>query len=406
VSAHTVTTTGFSTAVLRDGAQFAALRAEWNVLFGRCARATPFQSHAWLCSWWDVYGRPGALRVVVVRRDGRLVGAAALYRRRRNGCAVLSPIGGALSDFADVLLDDACAPEAAEALAGALLALRDWQVLDLPETRPASMAGGAFATVWGGTVWGGKVRGIAASVCLELPSGPMETLVKELPTHTRKTVRRRVNQIAKLGVDVRPAPAEESRRAVADLLRLHEAQWQGRGVNPEHLRPEFARHLGGALEGMVRAGEAAVLEYRIDGRHVVSNLVLIGPDLVGGYLFGALPELREQLDVTTLLVGSTLPFAHERGRPVMSMLRGAEPHKYRWRPTESQNVRLLFLRPRSPRAAMYAAVVATRRRAVLYAKAKVPWVRSVRDRARILLSRKGRTSVPAQSGPPAQEQQP
>ncbi|GIJ49483.1 glycosyl transferase family 1 [Virgisporangium aliadipatigenens] len=395
------TTTGFTTKVIRDTDAFAALREEWIVLFGRCARATPFQSHAWLLSWWQVYGRPGALRVVTVRRDGQLVGAAPLYRTRRGGCAVLVPIGGALSDFADLLLDDACAPEAAEAMTTALLALRDWQVIDLHETRPRAMAGGVFATSWRG-----GARGIAASVCLELPSSPMDALVKELPAHTRKTVKRRVNQIAKLGVDVRPAPADESTRAVADLLRLHEAQWQGRGVNPEHLRPEFARHLSGALEGMVRAGEAAVLEYRIDGRHVVSNLVLIGPDLVGGYLFGALPELREKLDVTTLLIGSTLPFAHERGRPVMSMLRGAEPHKYRWRPAESQNLRLLFSRPRSPRAAVYVALVATKRRAVLYAKAKAPWVRQARDRVRALLSRRAKPSVPTQPGPPAEEKAP
>jgi len=70
----------------------AGLRPEWTDLFRRCRTATPFQAHAWLDSWWRAYGRPGRLRVVLVRRGGTLVAAAAFIRVRRAGCAVLVPI--------------------------------------------------------------------------------------------------------------------------------------------------------------------------------------------------------------------------------------------------------------------------------------------------------------------------
>jgi len=363
---------GWSAEVRCDDAGLMALRAEWNDLFLRCATATPFQSHAWLAAWWRNYGVPGQLRVVLVRRDGLLVGAAALMRERRPSCTVLTPVGGALSDFSDVLLDDTVAGPAAREMVAALLRRRDWQLLDFPETREGALAGGALLAAWPGRHWR-----VPASVCLELPATPTEELVRELPSHSRKTVRRRINQIARLGVDVRPVTVGETDRAVADLLRLHASQWEGRGVNPEHLRPRFARHLTQAVRDMVAAGEAALLEYRVEDRLVASNLVVVGSDLAGGYLYGADPGLRDQLDVATLLVTTTMPVAHERGCSTMSMLRGAEAYKTRWRPREQANRRLLFARTGSLRALVHTTGVRARHRALRMAKERMPWLRGV-----------------------------
>src|SRR6476659_5533750 len=99
--------TGFwSVEVRRDDGCLTELGTEWNDLYARCSTATPFQSHAWLESWWHTYGRPGRIRLVLVRHAGRLVAAAPLMLERRWLCPVLTPIGGALADFTDVLVDD------------------------------------------------------------------------------------------------------------------------------------------------------------------------------------------------------------------------------------------------------------------------------------------------------------
>ena len=55
-----------------------------------------------------------------------------------------------------------------------------------------------------------------------------------------------------------------------------------------------------------------------------------------------------------MLLADTLPLAHRLGCSTMSMLRGAEEHKMRWRPAESQNQRILLARPGSLRGAAYA----------------------------------------------------
>ncbi|WP_239160222.1 GNAT family N-acetyltransferase [Virgisporangium ochraceum] len=367
------------TVEIRDG--LAGLRTEWTDLFRRCATATPFQAYAWNEAWWTAYGTTGRLRVVLVRRGGTLVAAAAFTLVRRGGCAVLVPVGGAFSDFTDALADDSCRADAVRELGAALRAMRGWQAVDFPETRATGLAA-ELAAAWGS----GYV--LDASLCLELPAQDFETLVKDLPAHARKTVRRRVNQLAKLGLDIRAVGPDEAERSTVDLLRLHAAQWQGRGVNAEHLRPAFAEHLARAVPTMIADGQAVLLEYRLDGAHVASNLVVVGTDLAGGYLYGADPELRDRLDITTLLISTTLPVAEKSGCATMSMLRGAEPYKLRWRPTEAVNRRVLLVRAGSPRGHAYAAAVRARAAAVRLAKARAPWLRAVRDRVTSVSGRK------------------
>jgi CelD/BcsL family acetyltransferase involved in cellulose biosynthesis len=208
----------------------AGLGADWDGLLSRCAAATPFQAYAWLESWWRTYGEPGTLRLILVWRGGRLVAAAPFMLRRRAGCTVLTPLGGAHSDFADVLVDDAMAAQASLVLAVALVREPGWQAIDVPDARPGSVAGAALWHAWPGARWT-----IPASLCLELPAMPIEDLVRDLPTHSRKTVRRRLNQIGRAAPDIREVTAADTDRAVTDLLRLHAAQWQGRGLNSHHV---------------------------------------------------------------------------------------------------------------------------------------------------------------------------
>ncbi|HEV7962588.1 MAG TPA: GNAT family N-acetyltransferase [Actinoplanes sp.] len=365
---------GWSVETRRTDDGLAGLGPEWDDLFARCAAATPFQSHAWLESWWRTYGTPGRLRLVLVRHGDRLVAAAPLMLCRRT---VLTPLGGAFSDFTDVLVDDTMSAQATRVLAETLIRQPGWQAIDFPETRPGAVAG---AALW--DAWPGGRRETPGSLCFELAAMPMEDLVGDLPAHSRKTVRRRLNQLKRADLDIREVTAGDADRAVADLLRLHALQWQGRGGNRQHLTPAFAEHLTGAIRGMLGSGQAALLEYRFAGRLMASSLVLIGRDLVGGYLYGADPALRERVDVTTMLLADALPMAYRLGRPTMSMLRGAEEHKLRWRPRESQNRRILLARPGSARGTAYAIGVRALRGAVLTAKEKAPWLRTVRDRVR------------------------
>ncbi|MEV6552106.1 GNAT family N-acetyltransferase [Streptomyces sp. NPDC051597] len=309
---------------------------EWRDLHGRCRTATPFQSHAWLHSWWTSYGVSGRLRLVLVRRDGELVAAAPLmlvFRPFRT----LVPLGGAITDFTDVLLDDSCAPQAARTLVAAVREAAGGALVDLHEVRPGSAAELLLAH------WPGLSARLPDSVCLELPAAPMDELLARLPSKAAQRVRAKLRRIDALAVDERAVAPGEVPAALDTLLTLHRLQWRGRGVTREHLRSRFAEHLDRAARLMVAQGEAVLTEFRLDGTVVACDLTLQSPSLSGGYLYGAHPVLRaHKVDVATMLLRTSARRLDGSGRAVLSMLRGSETYKGHWRPGTVRNERFLL----------------------------------------------------------------
>ncbi|GAA4907210.1 GNAT family N-acetyltransferase [Streptomyces coeruleoprunus] len=327
--------------VCRDDARFGALAADWRDLYDHCRSVTPFQSHAWLYSWWLSYGTPGRLRVVLVHRaDGRLVAAAPLCRVP-GPLPALTLLGGAVTDYGDVLVDDGC-PEAVPALAGALAGLARTAVIDLREVRPGSAAERVHAA------WRGPRRRLADSTRLELPALPLDQLVRRLPSSRAQQVRAGLRKIDREGVEERHVPAAEVPGALRHLLRLHRRRWAGRRVNPELLTDRFAEHLARAVGAMAHAGQARVTEFRLDDDLVAADLTLVSPRLTGGYLYGADPVLRSlKVDVTTLLLASASRRDGDGSRGALSLMRGEEQHEHHWSPEAVRNERLLLARRRT-----------------------------------------------------------
>lgn len=369
-------TPGFDRVVRRDDGAFAALGAEWDALHRRCPAAGVFQSVEWLESWWRSYGRPGALRLVVVRRDGRAVAGAALTRTVRAGVPVLVPVGAGISDWSDVLVDPAV-PGAAAALRAALLAEPGWSVLDLPEVA----AGGHARELAGG--WPGRCLSTPASVCSSLPAAPIEDLVGSLSSSMRADVRRALRRVDAAGVTERRVPVDELPAAVGRLLELHRRQWRARGgMTPEHGRPRFAGHLTRAVTAMADGGRAALHEYRAGGELVASSLLLIDAEQVGGYLYGADPGLYGRVNVTTMLTRTALREAVDRGVARFGLLRGREEYKSGWRAEPARNDRLLLVRPGDPRGLGYAVVVRAAARGRDVVRERLPAVRAAVAAAR------------------------
>ncbi|PYC65754.1 glycosyl transferase family 1 [Streptomyces tateyamensis] len=341
--------------VRREDDALVTLAAQWQELAARCRTATPFQSAAWQASWWRAYGRPGRLRVVLVRRDGLLVGAAAL-RLDRGGR--LTGLGGRLIDFTDVLLDDACAEQAAARLAAALPLRRPWQLLELHEVRPGSAAHLLYAA------WTGRRHQLLDSVCQHLPAVPMDQLLARLPGRTAQRSRAKQRKLLEAGVVATRVPPEQTGAAMEDLLRLHALQWESRSVTPEHVSARFRQHLTESTAGLARIGQAVVYRYHLDGELLAVDLLLLCPSLAGLYLYGAHPRLRERIDIAGLLFGTSLQEAVAAGIPELSLMRGEEPYKQRWRPEQERNHRLL-LGPRHFAVALSVRLAVVRARTAL-----------------------------------------
>ncbi|MFL9656189.1 GNAT family N-acetyltransferase [Streptomyces sp. PB17] len=349
---------GLTVELVTDEDAFAALAPQWRRLYGRCAAATPFQSHAWLLSWWRSYGSAGRLRLVLAREGRELVAAAPLMSVR-SPVPALVPLGGAISDYGDVLLDDERSPDAEAALTAGLAALARTALVDLREVRPGAAAERLYAR------WRGPRYRLADSLCLELPALPMDGLVARLPSaKARQRVRAQLRRLDALGVKSRPVLPDEADAAVRRLLDLHRLQWRGRKVTGEHLRPRFREHLARAVAPMVRTGDAVVTEFRMADEVVAVDVTLLSHRLAGGYLYGAHPRLRERrADVAVMLLDACAEYARAPGRSTLSLLRGDEPYKHHWRPERVPNQRLLMARRRTaPLLAAVLADAAARRR--------------------------------------------
>jgi len=361
----------------RDDEAFGSLAEDWEALYASCSAATPFQSYGWLESWWREYGSKGRLRLVLVRRDGRLVAAAPLMLRRRGPWRVLLPLGGDQTDFQDILVDDAYAPTACQMVAQALVAEPGWHVLDVPQARPGAAAEHLYAS-WAGPRW--RTRG---SVCLEIPAGSLPDLLARLPAGNVHRVRTKLRKVEAAGIEARCVGGTDVEAGVHALLRLHEQQWRGRGINEEHLQPRFRRHLARSVNRMVDRGQAALVQYWLAGRLVATDLELVGHRFVGAYLVGFEPGLRRQVDVAMMMTAQAVVLAERRQRPVLSLLRGTEPYKMRFHPVAVRNRRLLLARRGGPgTAAGYAWAVRARTALADATRDRLPWLRRARYRIR------------------------
>ncbi|NDZ73896.1 GNAT family N-acetyltransferase, partial [Streptomyces sp. SID10362] len=197
--------------------------------------------------------------------------------------------------------------------------------------------------------WRGPRRRLADSLCLELPALPLDELAARLPSaKARQRVRAQLRRLDALGVKSRPVLPGEAEAAVRRLLELHRLQWRGRKVTGEHLRPRFREHLVRAVGPMVRSGDAVVTEFRMADEVVAVDVTLLSRRLAGGYLYGAHPRLREaKADVAVMLLDACAGYARAPGRSTLSLLRGDEPYKHRWRPAPVPNQRLLLARRRT-----------------------------------------------------------
>jgi len=360
--------------VITDDGVFSRLAEQWDHLVDGCASSTPFQAHAWLNSWWRAYGAPGQLRVAAAYAGGDLVAAAALYVSRNLPVRTLSPVGAGMSDFSDVLVADAVGEDRAEVVRRLGSALRDfggWDVIDLPEVRPGAAAAELAAQ------WPGPRSSTPASTCLELPVQDINDLLASLSPSTARTRRRDLRRLHEAGVSSRLVAAQDVPFAVAEFHRLHLAQWQGRGINPEHARPQFRAFLTDALPLMVERGQALVAEYYLDRELMAVAINVLDRSLMGGYLSGVSPALRKRVDVGTLMLSNDMKLAQERRTPVVSLLRGQENYKLRWRPVPVLNRRVILGFPGSTLAVAYLAAAEGRARALPWLRQRAPWLKNL-----------------------------
>lgn len=360
-------------AVLEDALKFAALEEEWRDLYDDSPLATPFQSWAWLYSWWEHYGERYELRLVVVRDGtGLLVGLLPLMLRRRRS---LLFIGTGLTDHLDVLARAGREAEVVDACNAALGRIAGWHVVDLQELRPEAVAWGIFRR------WSGFRARIKQSACLVLDAEPWDELLATLSKNGREKARKTIRRVREDDVRCELASPDRAQGAARRWLALHKEYWQDRPVNPEHLTRRFGDFVMATTRRMSASGCGGIFEFWRGEEVIASDFVVLGPQYLGSYLHNANGYALHRFQINSLFMWNWMNVALERGIPAVSLLRGDEPYKFRWKPRVAANHRVILARdPFS--FGVYAGYHAARSTAARYTKSEdaPEWVKHAAER--------------------------
>ena len=310
-------------AVLRNTADFASLHAEWDELYESCPRATPFQSWAWLYSWWGVYGEGRyELRLVTVREaGGLLVGLLPLMVHRGR----LLLVGGDLmTPYKDVVVREGWEEEVARAGAQALKGLGGWRVADLQELRPEAAAWDVFGE------WEGLKTSVPTTGYVLIRAHSWEGLLSSLSGNLRGSARRTLRRAEQDGVRCEPASSEDAERAARRLVALHRELWRGRRIAPEHLTARYEAFMAVAARRMTARGIGRISEFRRDDAVVASQFLVFDKDFAGVYVIGASQEASRRYLFMALCNWDAMNVAGSKGSAYVSWMDGTSRDKLRW----------------------------------------------------------------------------
>jgi CelD/BcsL family acetyltransferase involved in cellulose biosynthesis len=380
--------------VVENEKDFAALEREWDDLYRNSPLATPFQSWAWLYSWWEVYGKGYELRLVTIRDGGGfLVGLMPLMLERRLGLGRLLFVGTGLTDHLDVLVREGWEDEVFKAGSQTLEQMGSWWVADLQQLRPEATAWGLFRR-WDGL----RVRTWQDGFPV-VEAKSWDDLLMSVDRKLRSNARRALRRAKEDGVVCELAGSEDAEQASYRLVDLHRQMWQGRDIAPEHTTERFESHVVSVAGRLTACGLGGIYEFWRNGDVVASHFLLFGHSFVGEYMFGATQEARKRFQVSSLTLNNLVNVANGKGATRVSQLRGQETYKLQWASEVLPNDRLILSRGRI-RGAPYAGYQAlySRARRLANSEDAPGWVKGAAARYRAL--RDGAARFPSRGKTP------
>jgi hypothetical protein len=323
--------------VIEDSRGFAALEEEWDDLHRQCPQATPFQSWAWLYSWWEYYGEGYKLRLITVRYRGLLVGIIPLMLKRQWGHGRLLFVGTGPTDHLDVIVRKGWEDLVAEAGIKALRQMDDWHVADLQELRPEAAARALFE------YWPDRKASVWQSQCPVIEAtNSWDQLLMYRSKRLRNNARRALRRVEADAVRCELAGADEAREAVARLVTLSREQWRGNPLTgPEHWTPRFKSHLQTAAFRMTARRLGAICEWQQDGQVILSEFLVFGPGYCGGYMVAASRKALRRYQISALTANMETNIARQWEASYVGQGRDQQDYKLRWSSAMIDNYRLI-----------------------------------------------------------------
>ncbi len=300
------------------------IRAEWDRLCARCPTATPFQSAAWLLSWWKHLGS-GQLSVLVLRTGDRICGLVPLFLRSAQRGRTLTLLGIGNSDYLDALCEWGAEELLANAFTGHLENTRElWDICDLHQLRPESpLLKCPIPSDWSDQI-------SAHETCPSLAfADRVEHLADCVPSRMLQNFRYARRRLERLGARIRLADHTTLQRDLCALFDLHSARWSARGepgVLADSATQEF--HLSAAA-ALLDQGALRLYTLHCAGQMIAVHYGFTQQSRSYFYLGGFDPAW-ERYSPGTVLIGHAIETSVHEGARAFDFLRGREDYKYNW----------------------------------------------------------------------------
>ena len=343
-----------------DPEELERLRDEWDALAVACAR--PGSSAPLLIAWWrNLAPASACLRVVSVRRDGRLVGLAPLFLNRGPlGLPALRFLGTPHMPQRHAIL---AAPgeerEVMRAVGAALAASRPRPVslglerIDAAATWPSALAGS-----WPAPLGAALACEFSVSApVLTMNGGRFDDWLAGKSSNFRKEVRRTRRKLEASGARVhRVRDAAALERALTAFARLHGAHW---GDRSKLWRPPTLGMLREAGETMVPEGRMRVYTVEADGEAIAVELLFAAGGEVASWNTAWDPAWADERPSMGALY-QAIEDCFEGGDRRLDLGEGKQPYKLRLA-DDDEPVSWMTLIPRGAAFPLAQAVAAPRR---------------------------------------------
>lgn len=325
----TAPSTQRSLALVTDRAQFEALEPEWNALFGLAGRPWQvFQTFNWLWHWTNHYLDEGStLSIVTGRREDRLVMVWPLVLRRISGLRQLSWMGEPVSEYGDVLAEEA--PDTRDLLRQAwnLVKSLEADVVYLRKIRddaailPFLAETDAISTA------------VSSAPYLDLASADsFETCQQRYSAKTRSSHRRHLRRLNELGSVTfeQHMQGPVARDLVSRALTMKRDWLAQRGRLSRVLQDRrFGRFLEDVAQGCTRPTGARISAVRCNGEPIGVEISFACKRHVFGHVLAHDAAFQKQ-GVGGILAQYSIRTAHEQGQFVFDLLAPDDAYKMNW----------------------------------------------------------------------------
>jgi len=325
---------GLETTVLREPGSVDRILPAWVELWERCANATTFQRPEWLRAWMACF-QPQQPFVIVVWRDHQIVGLAPLLIYRREGQRVLALMGGAVSDYLDVLVDLSFA---GEALAMIWKRIKkealNWDVIDLTDLPATSALLRKPPRPW---PW--VIEMHDACPVLSFPTAG-KTLSDFVPQRQLRNLRNARNRLARIGNSQLEIASAETLPAFLDaIVKLHSCRWAQDGLPGMFSDPAIRKFHRLVAPQLLEKGILRLYGLRAEGQLIAALYALFEKATAYYYLQGFDFGWR-WFSPGTQILGAVMEDALREGKRKIDFLRGRESYKYQWGAQDEPTFRL------------------------------------------------------------------